>query len=39
MSVGVDIKAFISLVLGVRILKPHIIYTNTAKTGSLGRIA
>ena len=38
-SVGGDIKAFISLVIAIRDFKPHIIHTHTAKAGFLGRIA
>jgi len=38
-SLGGDIKAFISLVTEIRSFKPHIIHTHTAKAGFLGRIA
>jgi len=38
-SLGGDIKAFISLVKEIRAFKPHIIHTHTAKAGFLGRIA
>ena len=38
-SVGGDIKAFISLITAIRDFKPHIIHTHTAKAGFLGRIA
>ena len=38
-SVGGDIKAFISLIAAIRDFKPHIIHTHTAKAGFLGRIA
>ena len=38
-SVGRDIKAFISLIKEIRDFKPHIIHTHTAKAGFLGRIA
>jgi len=38
-SLGGDIKAFISLVKEIRSFKPHIIHTHTAKAGFLGRIA
>ena len=38
-SLGGDIKAFISLVEAIRDFKPHIIHTHTAKAGFLGRIA
>ena len=38
-SLGGDIKAFISLVKEIRSFKPHIIHTHTAKAGVLGRVA
>ena len=38
-SLGGDIKAFISLVKAIRSFKPHVIHTHTAKAGFLGRIA
>ena len=38
-SLGGDIKAFISLVKEIHAFKPHIIHTHTAKAGFLGRIA
>ncbi len=38
-SLGGDLKAFISLVIAIRDFKPHIIHTHTAKAGFLGRIA
>jgi glycosyltransferase involved in cell wall biosynthesis len=38
-SLGGDIKAFVSLVEAIRDFKPHIIHTHTAKAGFLGRIA
>jgi glycosyltransferase involved in cell wall biosynthesis len=38
-SLGGDIKAFISLVKEMRGFKPHVIHTHTAKAGFLGRIA
>ena len=38
-SLGGDIKAFISLIREIRSFKPHIIHTHTAKAGFLGRIA
>ena len=38
-SLGGDIKAFISLIKEIRSFKPHIIHTHTAKAGFLGRIA
>ena len=38
-SLGDDIKAFISLVNAIRDFKPQIIHTHTAKAGFLGRIA
>ena len=38
-SLGGDIKAFVSLVKEIRSFKPHIIHTHTAKAGFLGRIA
>ena len=38
-SMGGDLKAFISLVSEIRDFKPHVIHTHTAKAGFLGRIA
>ncbi len=38
-SLGGDLKAFLSLVKEIRIFKPHVIHTHTAKAGFLGRIA
>jgi glycosyltransferase involved in cell wall biosynthesis len=38
-SLGGDIRAFISLVKSIREFKPHVIHTHTAKAGFLGRIA
>jgi glycosyltransferase involved in cell wall biosynthesis len=38
-SLGGDIKAFLSLVKEIREFQPHIIHTHTAKAGFLGRIA
>jgi len=38
-SLGGDVKAFISLIKNIRSFKPHIIHTHTAKAGFLGRIA
>lgn len=38
-SLGEDIKAFLSLVKEIREFQPHIIHTHTAKAGFLGRIA
>ena len=38
-SLGGDVKAFISLTKEIRSFKPHIIHTHTAKAGFLGRIA
>ena len=38
-SLGADIKAFITLVKEIRSFKPHVIHTHTAKAGFLGRIA
>ena len=38
-SLGGDVKAFISLIEEIRSFKPHIIHTHTAKAGFLGRIA
>ena len=34
-----DIRAFLSLVKAIRVFKPHIIHTHTAKAGFLGRLA
>ena len=39
LSLGGDIKAFITLVKEIRTFKPHVIHTHTAKAGFLGRIA
>ncbi len=38
-SLGGDVKAFISLTREIRSFKPHVIHTHTAKAGFLGRIA
>jgi glycosyltransferase involved in cell wall biosynthesis len=38
-SFGGDIRAFTTLVKEIRIFKPHVIHTHTAKAGFLGRIA
>jgi len=38
-SLGKDFSAFLSLVREIRMFKPHIIHTHTAKAGFLGRIA
>lgn len=38
-SLGGDVKAFLSLIKEIRSFKPHIIHTHTAKAGFLGRIA
>lgn len=38
-SLGGDVKAFVSLIKEIRSFKPHIIHTHTAKAGFLGRIA
>jgi glycosyltransferase involved in cell wall biosynthesis len=38
-SLGGDLKAFVSLVKEIRSFKPHVIHTHTAKAGFLGRIA
>lgn len=38
-SLGGDLKAFISLINEIRGFKPHVIHTHTAKAGFLGRIA
>jgi glycosyltransferase involved in cell wall biosynthesis len=38
-SLGGDLKAFISLVSEIHDFKPHVIHTHTAKAGFLGRIA
>ena len=38
-SLGGDIRAFLSLVKEIRKFKPHVIHTHTAKAGFLGRIA
>lgn len=34
-----DIRAFVTLVIQIRLFKPHIIHTHTAKAGVLGRLA
>ena len=39
LSLGGDIKAFISLVKLIRDFKPDVIHTHTAKAGFLGRLA
>lgn len=38
-SLGGDIKAFMTMVKEIRTFKPHVIHTHTAKAGFLGRIA
>ena len=38
-SLGADLKCLISLVIGIREFKPHVIHTHTAKAGFLGRMA
>ena len=38
-SLGGDLKAFLTLVKEIRNFKPHVIHTHTAKAGFLGRIA
>jgi glycosyltransferase involved in cell wall biosynthesis len=38
-SLGGDVKAFMSLIGEIRSFKPHVIHTHTAKAGFLGRIA
>jgi glycosyltransferase involved in cell wall biosynthesis len=38
-SLGGDVKAFLTLIKEIRTFKPHIIHTHTAKAGFLGRIA
>ena len=38
-SLGEDVKAFVSLIKDIKSFKPHIIHTHTAKAGFLGRIA
>ena len=38
-SLGGDLKDFVSLIKEIRTFKPHIIHTHTAKAGFLGRIA
>ena len=38
-SLGGDLKAFLSLIKEIRSFKPHVIHTHTAKAGFLGRIA
>jgi glycosyltransferase involved in cell wall biosynthesis len=38
-SLGGDVKAFLSLIKEIRSFKPHVIHTHTAKAGFLGRIA
>ncbi len=34
-----DLRAFVSLVKEIRVFKPHVIHTHTAKAGFLGRVA
>ena len=38
-SLGGDVKAFISLIKEIKNFKPHVIHSHTAKAGFLGRIA
>ena len=38
-SLGGDVKAFVSLIKEIRSFKPHVIHTHTAKAGFLGRFA
>lgn len=38
-SLGGDLKAFLSLIREIRSFKPHVIHTHTAKAGFLGRFA
>ena len=38
-SLGGDVKAFVSLIKEIRSFKPHVIHTHTAKAGFLGRLA
>ena len=38
-SLGGDVRAFISLIKEIKSFKPHVIHTHTAKAGFLGRIA
>ena len=38
-SLGGDVKAFISLIKEIRSFKPHVIHTHTFKAGFLGRLA
>ena len=38
-SLGGDIRAFVTLIKEIRSFKPHVIHTHTAKAGFLGRIA
>ena len=38
-SMGRDIKSFVTLVKEIRAFKPHVIHTHTAKAGFLGRVA
>jgi glycosyltransferase involved in cell wall biosynthesis len=38
-SLGGDVKAFVSIIREIRSFKPHVIHTHTAKAGFLGRIA
>jgi len=38
-SLGGDLRAFLSLIREIRSFKPHVIHTHTAKAGFLGRLA
>jgi glycosyltransferase involved in cell wall biosynthesis len=38
-SLSGDVRAFLALVRVIRVFKPHIIHTHTAKAGFLGRLA
>jgi len=38
-SIGKDIRAFLSLVQAIREFKPHIVHTHTSKAGFIGRLA
>jgi glycosyltransferase involved in cell wall biosynthesis len=38
-SLGGDLKAYLSLIKEIRSFKPHVIHSHTAKAGFLGRIA